>query len=344
MDINAAADAPVAEEAISEQVAEQTPEEQQDAELLAVYERGNKPEAEAAEESDAEEGIEEVEGEEVAEAEAVEEVKAPSDIPQTLRAIWKDIPETAREAIQKDRNDLNRRLSDAGRQIQGISPIRDVLVQAVKQYPAMANLQPQEVAQQVFHLAGISQKFETDPVGTMMGLIQQHNMGQAVFQALSGQNPTQDAQGAVALQNRINQLEQQLQRATSPDYLREQVTSITTQERTMGDIQQFAANAEHWAEMEEHLPQVIPLAQQKLGEGAASAAVLEAAYNMALEIFKPDAKAQEAAPKAVSNDADAAARALKAKSVNVSSSSSGKPRKMTEDEELRRVYETVSKR
>lgn len=347
MDENTASDGPVTEEVESVETLTE------DQEMDAAWDRVNgeaedeapeadEPEADASEDGDEAEADD---GEPDGEEEASEDVAAPSELPKALRDTWKDVPESARAAMLAHHNDLNRRLSETGRQMQGIAPIRDVLVKAINDIPEMANMRPDEVAQEMFNLAQISRGFNSDPVGTMMGLIQKHGMGQAVFESLQGQAPSQSANNATALQNKVNQLEQQLKRATSPDFLREQVSSITSEERTMSDVQAFAANAEHWQEMEVHLPQVIPLVQKKLGEGAATAAVLEAAYNMALEIFKPEAKAnpKPAAQKAAATDPAAAARALKAKSVNVSGKTSGKTRTLSEDEALDAAWDRANR-
>ena len=340
MDENTASDGPVTEEDVSVETLTE------DQEMDAAWDRikgeseDEAPEDDASEDDAAEDGDEELE-----EDESTDEVAAPSELPKALRETWKDVPEHARQAMLAHHNDLNRRLSETGRQMQGIAPIREALVGAINEFPAMANMRPEDAAREIFELAKISNDFNNNPVQAMMGLIQKHGMADAVFQSLQGQSPSQGANDATAMQNRVKKLEAQLNRATSPDYLREQVTSITSQERALNDVQTFAANAEHWQEMEAHLPQVIPLVQQKLGDGAATAAVLEAAYNMALEIFKPDAKAnpKPAAQKAAAPDPAAAARALKAKSVNVSGKTSGKTRTLSEDEALDAAWDRANR-
>jgi len=262
-----------------------------------------------------------------------------------LREQWKDIPQAARDAITADRSALNARLSDMGRQVQGIGPIREALVEAVKTLPSLADMRPEDVAKEVFQIAEMSHQFNTQPVETMLGLIQKHNMGEAVMQALSGQSVTGDAQNNVAMQQHIARLEARIQQLGDPKYLQEQVTNITSQERVLSDVTSFADQAEHWADVEPHIPSFIPIIQQKLGEGAAPRAVLEAAYQMAIDTFMPEAKApaQAAIEAAPEPDPKQAERAIKAKSVNVSGKATGKHREMTEDELLDAAWERTQR-
>jgi hypothetical protein len=349
MDLNTSPDGPVTETVAPETVAEPvaTPEPTEDDELDAIWDAANAPEE--TEEAPEPDETPEPETDETPDSEpdpAEPEIETPDGLPVALRDEWKNIPETAREAIVGDRNELHRRLSDMGRQVQGIGPIRDALVQAVENLPQLAEMRPEQVASEVFQLAQMSHAFKTDPVGTMLSHIQRHGLEQAIGQALSGQGVTQEAQNVAAMQAEILSLKSQIERISAPEYLQEQVTNITSQGQVLNDVNQFAANAEHWGEMEQHIPSFIPIVQQKLGEGAAPGAVLEAAYNMALDTFKPDAKAPK--PEAVvetakAPDPEQAERAIRAKSVNVTGKSTGKAREMTEDELLDAAWESAQR-
>lgn len=310
-----------------------------DAELEAIWDRAN---AESVKEDDAVVLQEPTDAaEQAVEAEAeVPPAELPENLPEALKGVLRGLPEDARKAVLADRDGLHRKLSDMGRQVQGIGPIRDVLVEAVNKMPAMADMRPEQVAQEVFRLAQISQGFKSKPVETMLGLIKQHNMGQAIQRALGGQPQDEAARQNVALQQHIQRLEQRLAQVADPNYLREQVTQITSQDRILGDVQSFAATAEHWDDLEGHIPLFIEAAKQKVGEGAAPGAVLDVAYNMALNAFKPEAQApkQPVDDPLLAADPDKTKAALKAKSVNVTGKATGKPRVMTEDEELAAIW------
>ena len=274
---------------------------------------------------------------------APEPVDAPTDVPVALRKHWTTLPEEAREAVLASQREMSRKLSDMGRQVQGISPIRDVLVQAVKDNPVLANMRPEEVAQDVMQLAKISADFRSKPLETFLSLAKQHNMTDALRQALGGQ--PQDAQSTAQLHTQIRELQQQLARAADPEFIRQQVSAVTTQERVLSEVQAFAAKQEHWAEVEPLLPQFIPAIRQAM-PGASEKDVLERAYETTLQLLRPDLKApakaaDEAAPKP---DPERTQAAIQAKSVNVPARTSGKPRELTEEEAYSAVYDRAARR
>lgn len=347
MSIEATADALAADTAAPTEVTEQPTMED---ELSALYDRmttEEEPEQdEPAEQPEIEEAAEEAASEEPDEAEEAKPVDVPPGLPADLRKHWATLSDEARSAIVADRDGLHRKLSDMGRQVQGIAPIRDVLIEATQKMPALANMRPQDAAREIFQLAEISQKFSEKPVETMLGLIQKHGLQQAMAQALSGQKPGQETQYVNALQNKITQLERQVQRFSDPDYLSQQVTQITSQQSTLNEVEQFAQTADHWADVEEHIPLYIPAVRAKLGQGAAPGAVLKAAYERAIQDFVPDAKAPTppADEAQADPDPDRTAKALKAKSVNLSGKSTGKQRVLTEEEHLAMIYDKAAKR
>lgn len=274
---------------------------------------------------------------------ASEAVDAPTDVPVALRKHWTALPEDAREAVLASQREMSRKLSDMGRQVQGISPIRDVLVTAVKELPALGNMRPEEVAQDVMRLAKISADFNARPLETFLALAKEKNMTDALRQALGGQ--PQSAQETASLQNEIRALKDQLSRAADPEFIRQQVSAVTTQERVLSEVQAFAAKQEHWAEVEPLLPQFIPAIREAM-PGASEKDVLERAYETVLQLKRPDLKAPataavEAAPKP---DPERTQAAIQAKSVNVPARTSGKPRELTEEEAYSAVYDRAARR
>lgn len=292
-------------------------------------------EAETVEAADEDQPVEELE-----EEPTVQEVSIPSDMPAAVREKWADIPADAREAIQTSYRDFTTKLGEQGRLMNGIKPIQDVLVEAARKFPAMADRKPNEVAQEVFKLAEISQNFTDKPMETMMGLIKQHGLEQQMAQVFNGKEVTQDAKLVQGLQDQVRQLQSHIEKISNPDYLRDQVTQITSQTQTEGTVNEFAAKAEHWSAVEAHMPAAIEIAKAKLGDGAAPQAVLTEAYELAVGQFLPDVKAKpEAAEQAAQlADPEKTKAQIKAKSVNVQSKSSGKARELTEDELMEQVW------
>lgn len=337
MDLEATAQALVTETALPEQVAAtETTETEPD--YSAVYDKitADDP-VEAAE--PAQEAPEPVAAAET----APEPVDAPTDVPVALRKHWGALPEDAREAVASAHREMSRKLSDMGRQVQGIAPIRDVLVQAVKERPELANMRPDQLASDVLTLARVSADFQTKPLETFLSLAQQHGMVDALRQALGGNS--QGAQQTATLQNEIRALKAQLARAADPEYIREQVSAVTMQERVMSDVQAFAATQEHWGEVEAYMPKVIPLIRETM-PNASGKDVLAKAYEIALQTYRPDlkAKAQAAVEAAAVPDPERTQAALKAKSVNVTGRTTGKAREMTEDEAYAAVYDRASRK
>ena len=336
MDVQATAPALAPEAVVSEPVV--TTEVEAEPDYGAVYDKLT-AEGPVEAESDAAEAVEapdEVE----APAEAVE---APTDVPVALRKHWSAIPEDARDAVLASQREMSRKLSDMGRQVQGIGPIRDVLVSAVKDLPALGNMKPEQVAQEVVSLAKISADFRTKPLETFLSLAQKHGMTDALRQALGGQQ--QGAETTAALHTQIRQLQEQISLAADPDFIREQVSAVTMQERTMADVTSFASAKEHWGEVEAYIPDVIRMLQ-KANPDSPPKDILEKAYDTALTVYRPDLKApvQAAVEAAEQPDPERAKAAIQAKSVNVPGRTAGKPRELTEDEAYDAIWERAQRR
>lgn len=334
MDLEATAQALVTEPAQAEQVASPVETQDDEPDYGAVYDKLT------AEPGAPETPTEPSEAAEVAQP-PQEAVEAPTDVPVALRKHWQALPEDAREAVLSSQREMSRKLSDMGRQVQGISPIRDVLVDAVKANPAIANMRPDELARDVMELAQFSAAFKSKPLETFITLAQKHGMTDALRQALGGQ--PQAAQQTATLQNEIAALKQQLARAADPEFIREQVSAVTMQERVMSDVQSFAATKEHWSEVEAVMPDFIKTAKNMAPDLPAKD-TLEFAYDLAFQALqrtRPDlkAKAQAAVEAAATPDPERTQAALKAKSINVTGRTTGKPREMTEEEIYSAAYD-----
>lgn len=319
------------------EVVSEAPEVTEDAALDAVWDELNAEEAEKPEPEDqADEPPEDVDGEDDTAEEPEDDTPAPTELPKAIRDKWKDIPEDAREAIVASQRDLNRKLAEQGRMVQGIAPIRDALVQAAKDLPALANMTPAQIARDVTQLAKISADFNTRPLETMVGLIKQHGLEAPLRKMFTGQQPQQGDMATNELRQHIAKLERQLETSANPDYIRTQVDEALAFTTTAREVTDFAGQAEHWADVEPHLPSIIPFVQQMLPD-ASPQDVLRRSYEMAVSQIVPEAKAK--ASKAVEQTAEAPdpaklKAAQKAKSVNVRSTGSGKSRTLSEDELL----------
>lgn len=356
MTLEATAQALATDEAqTAPQVADEAPAEiSETQELEAVWDatqgEEQEPPADDAEESDTDDSDETAENseDEATEADDGEEaeekpaVEVPTDLPKSVRDAWGDIPEAAQGAILESHRKMGRQLAEQGRLVQGLRPIQDVLGQAVRDLPSLADMRPEQVAQEVMQLAKISNDFNTKPVETMVSLIKQHRLEEPLRKLFAGQSPDQSAMANNELQQQVQKLQRQLQQVSNPDYLREQMEQFTTQTQVQGTVEKFSQTAEHWNLVEEHMPNAIQYVKATLPD-ASSSDVLQRAYDLAVRQFVPEANkatqdgtADKKARPAADPEKTQAAR--KAKSVNIKATSTGNTRKLTEEEELARVY------
>ena len=275
---------------------------------------------------------------------------APTGLPRGLKEHWAQIPEAARDELQRVTKEWNDRLSEQGRLVQGIAPIRDVLVEIAKDVPQYAGMKPHEVAADLRAFrANVIEPLEKQPVETLLKVAKERGVAEQLRAALGGETP-QGAQETQQLMQVINGLQRKIEQLENPEFWAERVSTITQQGSLQNEVESFASNtneAPHWGEVEEHIPAVIPLMRAKMGQQASPRDVLKAAYNEAVRLFVPDAeKATEAAPVEEAEalpDPEQAEKARKAKSVNVTGKPS-KPRPLTEDELMANVWDKAHKR
>jgi len=301
-----------------------------------------KPKVEAKPDADDKsDGDDESEDEpETAEAEP-DQSEAPTDLPASIRQHWKDVPKEAQDAILDSQRESARKLAHQGRLMQGINPIKSALETAAKEMPALMDMRPEEIAADVMRLAKISAGFKDAPVDTIMGLIQQHGL-QAKIAAAFGQQAQQPQQGDTRpLQAEVLRLNNTIRQMADPAHMESQFDGFFQKRTVMDSVSQFSAKAEHWADVEPFMSDVIPLARNKLGEGASAQDVLESAYDMAIKIYLPEkADAPTAAPQAATvQNPEKAQAAIAAKSVNVISRSGTKSRPLTDDEAMDAAYD-----
>lgn len=346
MSLEATAEALATDTAMPVDAPVESAEDNEDSEMSALFDSmsddGDDPDAPATPEpaKEAADVADEADDDEPPADEPVEATAAPSDIPYAIKQHWDDIPETARTAILDSQREMGRKLADQGRQVQGIAPIRDVLTQAVKDIPALANMRPDEAATQIFKLAKLSNDFTSKPVDTLMGYIQKHGLGEQMGRALAGLPNAGQAQNTTG---EIDRLNREVKRLSDPEFMRSNFETFNTQSQVNSSVAEFAGNAEHWGAVEDHMPAAIQYLQATL-PNASTTDVLQQAYELAVSQHVPDAQAklEVAAPKAAPiADPQRSKAALKAKSANVQSRASGKSKVMTEDEVMAAAYDKM---
>lgn len=306
--------------------------------MAAVWRKNNAPEeapepepaAEAPEEAPQEPTAEEAaEPELEPEAEPVEAVEAPDHLPSAIKAQWAAIPPEAREAINAAHLRMGERLAEQGRVTAAAKPVYDVLVGLARSHPAVANMPPAAIAQEVAQLySGLQQ----DPVRTLAAIAQNYGALDGLRAALNGQPaPPPAAPDPRRLA------------AAIPDLVAREVERRVTEHQALSSAEQtareFAASKPLWADVEGDLPDFIRLVQ-KQRPGASPKDTLDAAYDMAIHA-RPElrAKVQAAAIPAPAQPDPARTEAqLRAKAVNVPASRPTTSPRMTEDEIMQAIY------
>jgi len=262
----------------------------------------------------------------------------PSDIPASLRQHWSTIPKEARDAVIATQRDAGRKLAEQGRLVNGVKPVVDVLNRAVREIPSLAKMTPDQVAKDVFEGAKMVAAIRANPVANIVNLAKQHGALDALKAHLSGQ-PAGQSNESVAVMRELNDLRRKFAELSNPDIRSEEVSRILAQRETESFVTGFAAeNAENWAQVEAFIPNMIPLAKQRLGSSASAPDTLALAYEMAVHAH-PDlrAKMQAAAQAPALSDPTRTAAQRAAKSVNVTSQP-GKAAPMTEKAAMEAVW------
>jgi hypothetical protein len=351
-DLNAAAEA-LAGDDVSAEPINDAPEMSEEDALSAAYDKASgltaDPEPEEDPEPEAEDDDDGAEAEDGEEAEAEpepEKVEAPNGLPREVREKWAEIPEDARAAIERSHRELSAKLTDQGRQIQGLSPIRDGLMEAMKLHPEVANMRPEQVAQEVSSLVRFNAAFKADPVGTFAERINVLGLREQVMQALGVEAPEGGAdQHFSAMQREIAALKQQVAQASDPARIQNEFRQMTAIDRANAEVMEFASTAPRWGDIEAIIPEFIGVARQFLGEGASGKDVLAKAYEIADYATKPAATAAGVATQAAPQpDPKRVQQAIKAKSVNVKSQPTGNGRQLTEAQALEAAYDRASRR
>lgn len=267
-----------------------------------------------------------------------EPVAVPSELPAPIKAQWQAMTPEARDAVMQAHREMANRLAETGRVAAAARPVYDVIVQAARELPVLQDMRPQEIAQEVFHLARTAEELKRDPVGTLLRVAKERGALEGVRQALSGQQPTDTTPALVA---EIRSLKAQLAQVADPSALEQRVMQTMTARETERAVTEYASTAEHWPAVEALMPQYVQIAQTRLGEGASVKDVLDAAYDMAIHA-DPTLRAKVTAPAPKPQpqpDPARTAAQLAARSVNVASKSSSNPRPMTERQRLESVWD-----
>lgn len=277
---------------------------------------------------------------------------APAHLPQAIKADWDKIPQTARNAIVAHQTEVDRKLGEMGGELGRMKPLREGLQSVIEKWPEyFQNATPEQVAKGAADLAVIQSRLErgdlNSKIQTYIEIGKTYGLLGPVSQILAGQQLPDNANEANTLRNEIAQLKQQLAQIGDPNAIEEKINqAFSAKEKETQDaafVNSLAAGKQFFAEVQDDLPFYITKAKSQLGEAATAQAVFDRAYDMAINA-DPILRAKAAAPGKTAANVDPKRKeaAEKATAINVTSSSHGKDRALSEDDALARAYDRAT--
>ncbi|MGL5011800.1 MAG: hypothetical protein ACRC6I_18135 [Paracoccaceae bacterium] len=227
----------------------------------------------------------------------------------------------------------HRAISDAGRTIAAYKGFDAVVSQHLDHFKTPGAVPPQEA---FGYLMQMSADMRADPLGTLRKLAKEAGVESQLYGEYQPNQETQE------LREVIHGLRNQIAQMGSPETIDQRIAqSIETRE--INRVVQEFTQKPFYGEVEEVLPEFVPIAQRKLGSGAAHVAVLDLAYDMAInadpELRQKAGAAAQAAAKPEPKKVEALRRAT---SINTNSGpTGGKQTYASEEEALGAAYDRV---
>lgn len=266
-----------------------------------------------------------------------------------VKGAWEKTPAEVRAFVAQREQELQGRLSDHGRQLSAFKPIQDVIEKNGKYFePTSGYKMPDgkvvSPPQAIEFLFNVQNDMDAAPVPTIMAIIDRYGVRDKIAAAF-GQTVQQ---GESELRQEIAGLKQMLASVHNPasidDRINQKLQERGEQQSAAEELTRLSADKPLYSEIPEvDMVESIHKARRKLGDAASKEAVFGLAYDMAVNA-DPDLRAKAAAAKpAATNGAAKVEGARRAAAVNIPSTTSGKGRVLTEDEELGAVYDRNQK-
>jgi len=253
---------------------------------------------------------------------------------------WKKIPADVQAKIAARDTELHARMSDQGRQIGTFKPFVDVLERHrdLLQGRTLNDGSPLTPTHAVDFLLQAQRALDADPVRTLFEIAEQYGASQKLAAVLTGQAHLPAAAAPQKAGVSPADVQSLVQRALTEDQQARQMNE---------EVSRLSQDKPLFAEIPEgDMVHAIHKARGKLGDAASNEAVFNLAYDIAVNA-DPDLRKKVAAPaaaRAATPDPKRTADARRAASVNVSSTSTGKGRTLSEDEILAQAYDAASQK
>ena len=261
-----------------------------------------------------------------------------------LDEVWAKIPQDARAAIAEHQQQQHAKLSDMGRKVSQFEPLQQAASEFAEYFNGNlkdADGKPIHPADGIRYLANIQRMMDKDPESTILSIIDTYGVRDKLAARLGvkvdGQAPVPDT--TAALLAKIDRLEQTLKGVNDPSKIEQVVERREAQRKHEEEVIRLTSAKPLFSEIPEaRMVFFINEAWEKLGEGATKAAVLDHAYNAAIEADPALRAKSQAATKAAEDAAAKAEAAKRGSSVNLKSTGTGTPRAVSDDEAMEEVW------
>lgn len=254
-----------------------------------------------------------------------------------LDAEWATLSPELQQKLTERSNELHAKLSEQGSLVSKLKPLNDAATEFAEYFNGNlkgADGQPISPADGIRYLANIQRAMDKDPLNTLLSIADTYNLKEKLAETFGGQ-VQQVPQDQKILLDKIAGLEQRLAGLSSPAT----IERVLNEREVLSEVSRFAESKPHYAAVEADLPFFIGKAKTQLGPEAKHTAILDRAYELAVQA-DPALRAQtEAATSAASKDAAKAEAAKRANGVNVTSTSSGKAKAPSLDDELSAIWD-----
>lgn len=259
-----------------------------------------------------------------------------------LDEVWAKIPADARTAIAEHQQQQHAKLSDMGRKVAAYEPLQQAASEFAEYFNGElvgADGKPISPADGIRYLANIQRMMDRDAPKTILSIIDTYGAREAVAALLGVQAGDKPTDTNAALLAKIDRLERTLQGANDPSKIEQVVDRREAQRQHEQEVIRLTSAKPLFSKIPEaRMVFFINEAWDKLGDSASKSAVLDHAYNAAIEA-DPALRAQsQAATKAAEDTAAKAEAAKRATGVNLKSTGTGTPRVVSEDEAMEEVW------
>jgi hypothetical protein len=264
-------------------------------------------------------------------------------LPPTWRgqeAMWAKIPADIKADIKNHEDKLHQTLSQQGQHLATFKPVGEAINKYAEYFDGRRA--SHEPAKAIEYLFGLQRGMDDRPLETIMQVIDTYELRPTLAKMFGGGEG--QGQGNEQLLAEISELKSTIRNLADPSKIDAQISRKFDERQQLSEVNDVISRVSKDVPLinevsDDDLAFFVVKSRAKLGDAASADAVLRAACDMAINA-DPDIRAKAAALKsAVDNEPDKVAAAKRANSTNIKSTSTGKARELTEDEELGNVWD-----